>query len=352
MPIKKYISGDNYKSLNKIFIRKETYSNEFRCPIVPKDIKNLISYGFIVYIESSDTRCYKDEEYEENGAIIVNNNWVGYTDFLILGIKELQNIELINNNYHIYFSHSYKNQINSDYILDLFKKSNSILFDLEYFIENNKRIIAFGYYAGTVGCGLGLLQYFLKLENKKLNNLKYWNSVYELFSDVNKLINKNSYKPKICLIGPKGRCGLGVIFFLDLFCLKYVSLSSNDKKDNLEEYDIIFNCINLKENIGTWFDNNTKFNKNLVISDISCDYNNPNNPIKIYNNKTTWSNPIYSYNEFVDIIAIDNLPSLLPFDSSIEFSSKMVKLLETFKDDEFNYWKNNYEIYKDKINNI
>lgn len=352
MPVIKNILGDNNKSLNKIFIRKETYSNEFRCPIVPKDIKILISYNFIIYIESSNDRCYKDEEYEEHGAIIVNNDWINYNDFLILGIKELHNIELLNNNYQVYFSHSYKNQTSSNYILQLFKKSNSILFDLEYFIENNKRIIAFGYYAGIVGCGLGLLQYFLKLKNKKLSNLKYWNSIYYLFFDVNKLINESFNKPKICLLGPKGRCGLGVAFLLDLFSFKYISLGSNDSKDNLEDYDIIFNCINLKKDIGTWFDNNTNFEKNLVISDISCDYNNPNNPIKIYNSKTTWTDPIYSYNEFVDIIAIDNLPSLLPFDSSIEFSSKMVKLLETFKDDKFNYWKNNYEIYKDKINNI
>lgn len=342
----------NYTSLNKIFIRNETYNNEFRCPIVPKDVNILLTCGFIVYIESSNTRCYKDEDYKKNGAIIVNNKWFNYNSFLILGIKELDNIELLNNNNHVYFSHSYKNQTDAEYILNLFKKSNSLLFDLEYFIENNKRMISFGYYAGIVGCGLGLLQYLLKLENKKLNNLKYWDSKNDLFMEIEHYFKKYYIRPSICLIGPNGKCGSGVKFLLNLFHLKYTSLKSTDSKDNLKQYDIIFNCINLTEDIGTWFDYNTIFNKNLVISDISCDYNNPNNPIKIYHNKTSWEKPIYSHDKYVDIIAIDNLPSLLPFDSSIEFSSKMIKLLKTYNNDEFNYWNNNYEFYKKKINDI
>ena len=67
------------------------------------------------------------------------------------------------------------------------------------------------------------------------------------------------------------------------------------KNQRKKKYDIIYNCINLNEKINVWFDNNTIFNKNLIICDISCDYNNPYNPIQIYNNKTTWDEPIYSY---------------------------------------------------------
>ena len=335
--------------INKIFIRKEIYNNEFRCPIVPNDIPYLLSLNFIIYVESSSNRCYIDEEYEKKGAIIVNNSWYDYNNTLIIGIKELYDIERLNKHYHIYFSHSYKNQLNSKYILDTFKKSNSILFDLEYFLKNNQRLITFGYYAGIVGCSLGLIQYFLKLENKKLYNLNYWNSINDLKQHIYNNI-KYDTKLSICIIGSNGRCGSGVKYMLDLLNFSYTCLNKNDEKNNLTHYDIIYNCINLTEKINIWFDDNTIFNKNLIICDISCDYNNIYNPINIYNNKTTWIHPVYSYNNYVDIIAIDNLPSLLPFDSSNSFSSKMIHLLGTFSNDNYNYWKNNYQIFINKIN--
>jgi saccharopine dehydrogenase (NAD+, L-lysine-forming) len=334
----------------KIFIRKETYSNEFRCPIVPKDIKELKDSGFEVFIESSNNRCYTDEEYCKYGGIIVNDSWFNYNDFIIIGIKELNDIHRLNNHIHIYFSHSYKNQNNSKLILSEFKKSNSILYDLEYFLDDNKRLISFGYYAGIVGGGLGILQYICKSNNKKLNNLKYWRSIEDLLLCINLKKNNIFRNIKICIIGSNGKCGSGVIYILNLLEIPYTYLLRDDDKNKLIDFDIIFNCINLQENISTWFDNQTQFYKNLVIVDISCDYNNPNNPIKIYNNKTTWLEPVFSYNNFVDIIAIDNLPSLLPFNSSIEFSSILIKLLKLYPQNHY-YWKNNFEIFKNKINN-
>ena len=335
------------EKLYKIFIRKETYSNEFRCPIIPKDVNILNNYGFEVYVESSINRCFSDDEYFKNGAIIVNNSWFNYKDIIVVGLKELNNIEKLNKHIHVYFSHTYKNQINSNFILSQFKNSNSILYDLEYFLENNKRIITFGYYAGIVGGALGILQYILKNNNKKLYNLTFWNSINELLSKI-KIENNNI---KVCVIGPNGRCGNGVQYILKQLNIQFISLTKNDQKNNLHEYDILFNCINLQENVGVWFDENTQFYKNIVIVDISCDYNNPNNPIKIYNNKTTWLDPVYSYNSFVDIIAIDNLPSLLPYDSSTEFSRILVHLLKLYPKNHY-YWKNNYEIFKNKINLI
>ena len=82
-----------------------------------------------------------------------------------------------------------------------------------------------------------------------------------------------------------------------------------------------------------------------MIVDISCDYTKPNNPINIYNNPTTFENPVYKYNNYVDIIAIDNLPSLLPKESSDYFSKKLLTLLLDFNKDTNNYWKNNLKIY-------
>jgi saccharopine dehydrogenase (NAD+, L-lysine-forming) len=334
-----------------IYIRNEIYNNEYRTPIVPKDILKLKRLGFLVFVESSKKRFFTDDEYKFYGAIIVYKKWYNFKNSLIIGIKELGNIEKLDNHTHVYFSHTFKKQSNSTYILNLFKKSNSILYDLEYFLYNNTRLLTFGFQAGLVGCTLGILQFYYKINRGELKNLGYWSSFSNLFNDLIIIFCscEEIDNVKICLIGPFGNCGQGVRHLLNMLNLKYDLFDSKTKKVDLEKYDIVYNCINLKKNIGTWFDNNTPFYKNIIICDISCDYNNEFNPIKIYNNKTTWDNPVFKYNEYVDIIAIDNLPSLLPFESSNIFSNKLVHLLSCYKKDDYCFWKNSYNIFLSNI---
>ena len=157
-----------------IYIRKELNPNEHRTPIIPKDVVKLIENGYKVYVESSYHRIYTDDEYEFYGAIITNKLWYDskFKDALIIGIKEIPSIELLDNHIHIYFSHTYKNQIGSHRILSEFSKSSSILYDFEYFLDENKRrLISFGFYAGVVGCVLGIKQ-FLKKQHSQIMNEK------------------------------------------------------------------------------------------------------------------------------------------------------------------------------------
>jgi saccharopine dehydrogenase (NAD+, L-lysine-forming) len=92
----------------------------------------------------------------------------------------------------------------------------------------------------------------------------------------------------------------------------------------------------------TWLDKKTIFFKPITIVDISCDCTRENNPIKLYEKSTTWNQPVLSYNKYVDIIAIDNLPSLLPKDSSDYFSDICIRLLLNYNNDE---WINNKNIF-------
>ena len=98
-----------------------------------------------------------------------------------------------------------------------------------------------------------------------------------------------------------------------------------------------------------WFDANTSYSKSIIIADISCDYSKPNNPIQIYNTNTTWENPVYSYNKYVDIVAINNLPSLIPKESSNYFPSKCVNLLLEVDDQTMSCWKNTEKAFFSKI---
>jgi len=310
-----------------IYIRNEINNNELRAPIVPKDIPKLIEHGYTIYIESSKSRIYPDYDYSLAGAIITNKEWYNplFKNALIVGLKDLPYLDKLDRHTHIYFSHSFKNQLNSEKILKSFKKSNSLLFDFEYFIHNNKRIISFGFYAGIVGCILSLLY----LHNNELKNIKHFNSLEQIKSEI--IIKKQI---KINIIGANGNCGMGVRSILDDLSIKY---DINVKK-NLGNYDLIFNCTSLHPDCNEVFiDKETIIDSKLLICDISCDYTKPNNPIKLYNKPSTWEDPVIKYNNFIDIIAIDNLPSLVPKESSEYFSSKFVELLLNYNNVD---WKN------------
>ena len=339
-----------------IYIRNEININEKRSPIVPYDICKLINFGYKVWVQKSFHRIFTNEEYENNGAIITELNWFDpkFKDFIIVGLKELDNLDKLNSHTHLYFSHSFQNQLGSNNILNKFANTNSRIIDFEYILgNNNKRIISFGYYAGLVGGGLGIVQYFLKQNNSKLSNLLCWNNIKIFYDFIEKNINLNLIPDiKICIIGSNGNTGIGVKYILNKYNFKFDCLYRNFNPIKLFDYDIIFNCIKLDELYNNiWFDNSNIVNisKNFLIIDISCDVTKPNNPIKIYNSVTNWNNPVYSLNNYIDIISIDNLPSLLPCESSINFSKQLIELLKNNNSD---YWSNCLEIYNDNIKNI
>jgi len=339
----------------KIFIRNEIYENEIRTPLIPKDVKILIDNNFIIYVESSNYRIYSDSLYEKEGAIITTDKWYNekYKNAIIIGIKEIDNLEKLNKHKHMYFSHSYRKQKNSNIILNAFKESNSIIYDFEFFLNNNIRIISFGYYAGLVGTILGLKQFYnKKMQLNNINNLSPWLSFQEMMNYINEgyIHNILNYDIKIAIIGSDGRCGIGVKFILDIFNIKYVKFLKEENISKLNDFDIIFNCILLDEKYDKiWFDKSTNFLKDIVIVDISCDYTKINNPIQLYNKATSWNEPVFKYNNFIDIIAIENLPSLLPFESSNDFSKKCKDLLLEYDN---NVWKNNFYIFYSVIKNI
>jgi saccharopine dehydrogenase (NAD+, L-lysine-forming) len=341
--------------LNKIkiiYLRCEVNENEKRTPIIPNDIPKLIYSGFTVYVETSNNRIYSDIEYLNEGAFITNKPWF-HDDFqyaLIVGLKEIIDLDKLYSHKHLYFAHCYKNQNNSQFILNSFFDSKSIIYDFEYFYNSEKkRLISFGYYAGITGAIITLLHYSLKQNGSQLSKLSHWNNFYFILMD---LSNKKPIFENISIgiVGANGNCGSGVTFILDKLGLQYKVYDRNSDKSFLKSHDILFNCIVLNElSTEIWFDKTTIFDKNIIISDISCDYSKPNNPINIYFENTTWENPVFQYNKFVDIIAINNLPSLLPKESSDFFSSKCVELLNDIQKDENLYWKNNELVFYDKF---
>jgi saccharopine dehydrogenase (NAD+, L-lysine-forming) len=168
-----------------------------------------------------------------------------------------------------------------------------------------------------------------------IQELKPWLSRREMIESC------KSAKPRILLIGG-GRCAQGVKDILDEHRICYTQLPRGDQPD-MNAYDIVFNCILLDPQYNEmWIKSTDIITKPLLIVDISCDYNKPNNPIAIYKSGTTFQAPVFNYNKYISIIAIDNLPSLLPRDSSSEFSNRLTDLLLRYDD---SCWKANLSTY-------
>ena len=66
-----------------------------------------------------------------------------------------------------------------------------------------------------------------------------------------------------------------------------------------------------------------------VIGDIACDPNSDYNPVPIYESPTNWTEPAVRVSQKppLDIMAIDNLPSLLPLESSEDFAEQLLPYL-------------------------
>jgi hypothetical protein len=182
--------------------------------------------------------------------------------------------------------------------------------------------LAFGEYSGLVGAVLGLLFH----HHSFLPALTPWTSFEEMVSNIPEDISKGN--PTIAVIGSNGRCGTGVCKILNHFSIPFTPIYKETDKSGLIEYDIVFNCILLDPGFKeTWITERTEFSKRVLLVDISCDPTKPNNPFPIYQEATSWAHPAHSVlNKPLDIIAIDNLPSLLPRESSDHFSSLLTKI--------------------------
>ena len=93
----------------KIAVIREYRSDDKRTPLVPTHIKELLSTftDLSITVQPSKHRCFSEQEYEEQGAII--NEDLSTCD-LILGVKEIEPNQLIHSKSYMFFSHTSKIQ--------------------------------------------------------------------------------------------------------------------------------------------------------------------------------------------------------------------------------------------------
>lgn len=328
-----------------LWVRAEQRDNETRTGITPAGAAALISAGYSVTLEQSPTRVIPDAEFAAVGCTMAPAySWPDAPrDAVIFGLKELPEDDTPLIHRHIMFGHAFKAQPAGLRLLQRFKAGGGTLLDLEYLVDDaDRRVAAFGYWAGYAGAAVALWCWAAQRKGRMAGPVHAYDSATHLLSALQgELVSTGAHRPSALIIGALGRVGTGAA---NLCAAMGVSCTRWDMNETAQggpfpevlAHDIFLNCILARPGTPVFVPASaTHAPRNLsVIGDIACDPDSDFSPIKVYDRTTTWDAPALRVHDAppLDVTAIDNLPSLLPLESSEDFAGQLLPVLLTLGD--------------------
>lgn len=322
----------------RLWMRHEERADEQRAPIVPADVHGLIGQGVEITVEESAQRVFPAGEYAAAGCHLAPaGSWVAApVDVYVLGIKELPAEPAALRHRHIFFGHAFKGQAGGRELLDRFVAGGGALLDLEYLVDDQgRRLAAFGYWAGYVGAALAVLQAGGRLRRPLAPTTR---------SELDHAVAALAPRPPLraLVIGALGRSGRGACDALSASGVPVTRWDVAETSDNLDRLDLLSHDLLVNTVLATTpvppfvrpADVSDGTRRLSVISDVSCDVTSDCNVLPIYDAVTTWQEPVRRLSEVppLDLIAIDNLPSLLPREASVDFSAELTPHLPALAD--------------------
>ena len=367
----------------KIAVIRESRSDDKRTPLVPTHIKKILSTytNLSITIQPSKHRCFSDQEYKEEGAIISED--LSDCD-LILGVKEIEPDRLISSKSYMFFSHTSKIQPDNsaaaqgtpgmdkkELLREILKKKITLI-DYENIRDDlSRRYLGFGRFAGIVGC-YNSLNLYLETIGQTLMPRAYELNTYKKLKDN---ISKRDFGNARIITTGDGRVARGSLEFLEfaniqkvlpdeylennntsaVFCNLPTSSYVSHKNGNDFDLQDFINSPEMYISVLDKYMPNTsmlisshywdpksprlfekkdieKYHNLKVIGDITCDVN---GSIPTTSRPSTIIDPYYyvdrttlqevnQHNQALAVMAVDNLPSELPKDSSKEFGDGIV----------------------------
>ncbi|ANS79568.1 Saccharopine dehydrogenase [NAD+, L-lysine-forming] [Serinicoccus hydrothermalis] len=316
-----------------LWIRAEARPGEQRVAIVPADAQRLVADGYVVTVEESPSRVIDLEDYVAAGCSVAPyGSWVDAPEgAVVVGIKELPQDPADLTHTHVFFAHAYKGQEGADVTLERFRRGGGELLDVEYLTLDGRRVVAFGFWAGYVGAALAVLRHRGLLDGAVAPMGRE-----ELDGQLRE--SADGHEPERALvIGSRGRSGRGAVEALELAGCAVTRWDRGDTveldKAALLDHDILVNCVvsSTPQQPFVGPDDVTAPRRLRTIGDVTCDVTSDNNLLPVNTAITTWPEPVRQVGTAdapLEVIAIDNLPSLLPLESSMSFSAELTPLLE------------------------
>jgi saccharopine dehydrogenase (NAD+, L-lysine-forming) len=336
--------------MTHLWIRAETRPNEERVGITPEGVAKLVARGVTVTLEESPTRVLPARPYAEAGARLVPAaSWPeAPPEALIFGLKELPDDGRPLRHRHILFGHAYKGQPAGQRLLRRFAEGGGALYDLEYLLDRQgRRVAAFGYWAGYAGAAVSLLAWAAQRRGGLCPPVSAWRNEAALQGDLRAALDGTAPMPRAMVIGAQGRVGSGARALCAAMGLAttdwdLAETASGGPFPEVLAHEIFLNCILAAPGCPVFVPAEAREapRRLSVIGDIACDPGSDFSPIKVYDRATDWQAPVRRVHEApaLDVMAIDNLPSLLPRESSLDFAAQLLPHLATLDRLEAGVW--------------
>lgn len=334
-----------------LWVRAESRLDEQRVGITPAGVAAMINAGYRVTVEDSHQRIIPISDYQATGAEIApEGSWPeAPKDAIIFGLKELPDDDTPLIHTHIMFGHAFKGQFAGQRLLKRFAQGGGTLLDLEYLVNSDgRRVAAFGYWAGFAGAGVSLLAWAAQQQGTVCPAIQAHPSVDSFITQIRSAMTTASAdKPRAIVIGALGRVGTGAADLCERLGVETTRWDIEETQHGgpfpaIMEHDLFLNCILARPGTPVFVPRSVvDLPRSLsVIGDVACDPDSDYNPVPIYHRATTWAEPALRVTDTppLDVVAIDNLPSLLPLESADDYAEQLLPWLRQLSGDEGGVW--------------
>jgi saccharopine dehydrogenase (NAD+, L-lysine forming) len=321
-----------------LWLRAEERSTEARTPLLPEGARALVARGVAVTVEVGAHRCIPTADYADSGcAIVPAGAWrAAPREALILGLKELPDDGTPLIHRHIFFGHAFKGQPDAAALLARFRAGGGALYDLEYLTdEAGRRVAAFGYWAGYAGAAVGLMAWAAQRGpggGPGPDRIGVCPGRAALISHVRAALG--GARPSAIVIGALGRVGSGACDLLEAADVTptrwdIAETAHGGPFPEILDHDLFVNAILARPGTPVFVGpaEAARPRRLSVIADVACDPGSDYNPIPLYDRATGFDAPAIRVADGpppLDVTAIDNLPSLLPAESSADFAEQLL----------------------------
>ncbi|MCR9146684.1 MAG: saccharopine dehydrogenase [Rhodobacteraceae bacterium] len=346
--------------MTHLWLRAEQRENEDRTGLTPEGAAALIAKGMTVSVEDSPDRIIPTRAYADAGcAIVAQNSWPDAPDdAIIFGLKELPDDGTPLPHRHIMFGHAFKGQHSGQRLLERFRAGGGTLYDLEYLTdESGRRVAAFGYWAGYAGAAVSLMAWAAQGQGRVCPAVAAYPDRDTLLRDLAATLDATGRdRPTAIVIGALGRVGTGAA---DLCDAMGVTPTRWDMEETAQggpfpqilTHDIFLNCIFARPGTPVFMPQEAlaQPRRLSVIGDVACDPDSDYNPVPVYDAATTWAAPVTRVHDTppLDVMAIDNLPSLLPLESSLDYAGQLLPSLQALDNLDAGVWGRAGAIFRD-----
>ncbi|WP_112873223.1 saccharopine dehydrogenase [Paracoccus endophyticus] len=326
--------------MTHLWVRAESRPDESRVGITPDGVRALIAAGFRVTVEDSPTRIIPTADYAAAGAALAPaGTWpAAPADAIVFGLKELPDDGSPLRHRHVMFGHAFKGQPAGQGLLRRFRDGGGRLYDLEYLLdEDGRRLAAFGYWAGFAGAAVALKCWAAQQRGALCGPVAPQPDRDALAAGLRAELDATGRpRPRAIVVGALGRVGTGAC---DLCAEMGVRVTKWDLAETANGgpfpeillHDIFLNGILAVPGTPVLVpaDAVNPGRALTVIADIACDPGSDFSPIKVYDRTTDWAAPARRVAEAppLDVTAIDNLPALLPRESSTDYAGQLLPVL-------------------------